>query len=135
MARVERAGGARVAGVHWLPVFAYVGLIFALSAQPRLAPPLTFQHADKLLHLAEYAVLGVLLARAIRRSWPWRSITAAALLTLTLGLAVAAGDEWFQSTVPGRDATVFDWYADGFGLVLSQLVVLAFGRDTPEAAA
>lgn len=128
-------GGTRVAGSHWLPVLAYVSLIFTLSAQPRLAPPFEFQNSDKVIHLLEYAVLGVLLARAIRRSWPWRSITAAASLTLLLGLAVAAGDEWFQSTVPGRDASVFDWYADGFGLVLSQLTVLALGRDGGGASA
>ncbi len=133
MSVLERAGGVRVAGIHWLPVLVYVALIFMLSAQPRLSPPFTFQNSDKVLHLLEYAVLGVLLARAIRRSWPWRSIVAAAALTLFVGLAVAAGDEWFQSTVPGRDSTVFDWYADGFGLVLSQLVVLTLGRDPSEA--
>ena len=129
MSVLERAGGTRVAGVQWLPVLAYVGLIFTLSAQPRLVAPLDFQNSDKLIHLCEYGVLGLLLARAIRRSWPWRSIAAAALSTLVIGLAIAGCDEWFQSTVPGRDSSVFDWYADGFGLVLSQLLALALGRD------
>jgi len=130
MAMVERVGGTRIWGVQWLPVFAYVALIFTLSAQPRLTPPFTFQNSDKLMHLLEYGGLGVLLARAIRRSWPWRTVASAAFTTLCIGLAIAACDELFQSTVPGRDATVFDWYADGFGLVISQLIVLAFGRIT-----
>lgn len=128
MAMVERVGGARIWGVQWLPVLAYVALIFTLSAQPRLAPPLTFQNSDKIMHLLEYGGLGLLLARAIRRSWPWRTVASAAFTTLGVGLAIAACDELFQSTVPGRDATVFDWYADGFGLVVSQLIVLTFGR-------
>lgn len=130
MAVVERVGSARMLGVQWLPVLAYVALIFTLSAQPRLTSPFQFQDSDKLMHLLEYGGLGVLLARAIRRSRPWRSVASAAFTTLAIGLAIAAGDEWFQSTVPGRDSTIFDWYADGFGLVCSQLVVLTFGRDS-----
>ena len=46
----------------WLPVVAYVGLIFTLSAQPGLQPPMHFQYADKVAHICEYGVLGFLLA-------------------------------------------------------------------------
>jgi hypothetical protein len=33
-----------------------------------------------------------------------------------------AGDEYFQSFVPGRDSSVYDWMADTSGVVLAQLV-------------
>lgn len=113
----------------WLPVVAYVALIFVLSAQPGLSPPLHFQNSDKLAHLLEYGVLGLLLARALRASSPGRSWLFTSLLALGLGLGIGAGDEWFQSFVPGRDSTVFDWLADGTGLTFAQLVYLAAARD------
>lgn len=128
------AGGERksVFARHWLPVAAYVGLIFVLSAQPGLHPPLDFQNSDKLAHLIEYGLLGLLLARALRATWPARTWVFVSLLALGLGLGIGAADECFQSFVPGRDSTVFDWLADGTGLTFAQLAYLAAARD-PEA--
>jgi len=114
---------------YWLPVLVYVSTIFALSAQSRLSSPLHFQNSDKVMHLLEYGGLGVLLSRAIRASfssWPW---VATSLLTLGVGMAVGAGDEVFQSFVPGRDSTVFDWFADSAGMVLAQIGFLALAKD------
>lgn len=116
----------------WLPVLAYVSLILVVSAQPGLQPPVHFRNSDKLAHLLEYGLLGLLLVRALRASLPVRSWTFVTLLALGLGLGVGAGDEVFQSFVPGRDSTVFDWLADGAGLTFAQLAYLAGARD-PEA--
>ena len=127
-----RSGSARFFVRFWLPVMAYVSLIFVVSAQPRLHPPLTFQNSDKLAHLLEYGVLGLLLARAIRASLPRRSWLAVSMLSLGLGLGIGAADEFFQSFVPGRDSTVFDWIADGTGLTFAHLAYLATARE-PEA--
>jgi VanZ family protein len=113
----------------WLPVVAYVALIFVLSAQPGLSPPLHFQNSDKLAHLLEYGVLGLLLARALRASSPTRSWVFVSMLGLGLGLGIGAADECFQSFVPGRDSTVFDWLADGTGLTFAQLAYLAAARE------
>lgn len=114
---------------YWLPVVAYVALIFVVSAQPGLHPPVRFQNSDKLAHLAEYGLLGLLLGRALRASLPGRSWLFVSMLTLGLGLGVGAADEVFQSFVPGRDSTVFDWLADGMGLTFAQLAYLAAARD------
>ena len=114
---------------HWLPVIAYISIIFVLSAQPHLQPPLHFLNSDKLMHLCEYGGLGLLLGRAVRRSRPGRTAMWAALATLAVGALIAAGDENFQRLIPGRSCDLFDWLADCTGLTLAQIVYVAFARD------
>ena len=127
----SRPPGVRGAGFvrYWLPVLAYVSTIFILSAQPRLQPPLHFQNSDKLMHLLEYGGLGWLFVRALRASQPARPWVWVSLLALGVGLGIGAGDEYFQSFIPGRESSVFDWLADGTGLTFAQLAFLAFARD------
>lgn len=115
---------------YWLPVLAYVSVIFFLSDQPHLQPPLHFQNSDKLMHLMEYGGLGLLAARAMRASFQQRAWVFCSLLVLGVGLAIAAGDECFQSLIPGRDSSVFDWLADGTGLTFAQLAYLAFAPES-----
>jgi VanZ family protein len=109
---------------YWLPVLAYVGLIFGLSAQPGLKTPFQFEMADKVAHLTEYGGLGVLLARALTTLPRLKSVLIAGLTAVMIGAGIGATDELFQSTVPGRDSSVFDWIADAMGLSLAQLVYL-----------
>ena len=56
----------------WLPVAAYMALIFYFSSLPHpeeKLPRFLFEAlGDKLLHMIEYAVLGVLCYRAFRRA-------------------------------------------------------------------
>lgn len=102
---------------YWLPISLYCGLIYSLSAQPvwRLTLP-SFFMADKLLHLTEYAILGVLACRAFgpgtrgllnRRE--------AILVTFLFSLAYGALDEVHQSFVPGRMLDFGDLVADVLG--------------------
>ena len=53
----------------WAPVLLWAALIFALSSIPHLGTGLgTWDLVlRKLAHLSEYALLGLLLARAVRR--------------------------------------------------------------------
>lgn len=120
---------ARLFARYWLPVLAYVSLIFVLSAQPRLHPPLQFMNSDKLMHVLEYGALGLLFARALRATLPGRSWVFTSLLGLAVGLGIGAGDEYFQSFIPGRDSTVLDWLADGTGLTFAHLAYLALARE------
>ena len=112
-----------------LPVLVYVAAIFAVSSLPDLQPPFSFANADKLAHLMEYALLGLLLARAVRATlrieWP----LVAGLLMLLLGMTVGLSDELFQSLIPGRQSSAMDFLADTLGLALAQLVYLAVVRD------
>ena len=113
---------------YWLPVVLYVGVIFLVSAQPHLRPPLSFQFSDKLMHVLEYSGLGVLLARALLASGPRQRPAALALLALCLGIAIGTADELFQATVPGRQSSGFDLMADTLGVGLAQIVYRTLAR-------
>jgi VanZ family protein len=114
---------------YWLPVLLYLTIIFFLSAQPSLTPPLQFTNSDKFYHVGEYFGLGILLVRAIRASAPSMRVLNAALVALCLGIVVGTSDEMFQSVVPGRQSDPFDLMADTAGVLLAQLVTLAMVKE------
>jgi VanZ family protein len=104
----------------WLPVLLYVATIGIVSAQPRLRPPIRFFSSDKVWHVLEYGVLGVLLVRAFRATLATPRLVTCSVLAVLCGVGVASADERFQATVPGRVSSVFDVAADTLGLVLAQ---------------
>jgi VanZ family protein len=113
----------------WLPILAYVALIFTLSSQQNLAPPFHFSEGDKLAHTLEYGGLGMLLARGIRKRTRVKGPLAGGLAAVLVGVLIAAADEFWQSHVPGRNSNVLDWFADANGLVLAQLAFLAIRQE------
>ena len=113
----------------WLPILAYVALIFYLSARPGLTPPFRFTDADKLSHTLEYGGLGFLLVRAIRRGTRLTGPLAGGLAAVAIGFAIAGLDEFSQTHVPGRNANMLDWIADAQGLILAQLAFLAIRQE------
>ncbi|MBI1799086.1 MAG: VanZ family protein [Candidatus Eisenbacteria bacterium] len=120
--------------LYWLPVLLYVTVILTLSAQPHLQPPLHFRNADKLCHLIEYGGLGVLLARALRGSMRVSVPLFAGLMAIGLGSMIGAGDEYFQSFVPGRESSVFDWMADTLGVIVAQVAYVVGTRRMTRTA-
>ena len=100
----------------WLPVFAWAALIFALSSIPSLSSGLGAWDTllRKCAHVAEYAVLGALLYRALGRE----------ALALAAGIAFAATDELHQHFVRGRHASPVDVAIDAVGIALGMLVWL-----------
>lgn len=93
---------------------AWMALIFYLSAQPSLQVPSLVEGQDKVMHFVTYAVLGFLATGAAspgRETFSWKRVMAAAIFTLFYGIS----DEFHQSFVPGRSASVFDLLADGLG--------------------
>jgi VanZ family protein len=102
----------------WLPVVLWAGLIFALSSIPNFGTGLGGWDLvlRKTAHAAEFAVLGLLLARALGRE----------LLALLLGIAYAATDELHQAFVPGRHGSVWDVLLDSVGVALGILLLRRF---------
>lgn len=98
----------------WGPAALWAGVLFFLSAIPGAdVPPWLFPGEDKLAHLVLYAVLGATLARGRRRGAPGMP----AWIPPTWGWLYAVSDEWHQSFVPGRDASLGDLAADTVGLL------------------
>jgi VanZ family protein len=106
---------------RWLPVAGFVALIFFLSAQPYLAIPGTFEYRDKVAHMLEYGILGLLVWRAARHTWPAQKPLNRAILVLLAVSALGACDEKFQASIPGRESSIYDWLADTTGALLAQL--------------
>jgi VanZ family protein len=97
---------------YWLPAILYVGGIFSLSSVRGPDLPGGFRQLDKLAHLLEYSLLGLLLGRAIRFTMSGRSRAAAAVATVMLGALVGLADELYQRRIPGRTSDVRDWIVD-----------------------
>jgi VanZ family protein len=102
-------------------------LISKISSQE-----LTLIHAliRKSAHVIEYFILGLLLFRAFRGSsigsWNWRW-TLFAVIVVVLW---AASDEFHQSFVPSRTASVVDVAIDTAGGVLAQFVSILWYHYT-----
>jgi VanZ family protein len=112
----------------WLPVLAWAGLIFALSAQPNLRfeqdATLDFI-VRKLGHMGIFGILALLLWRALSTTTRLRPAMAWAGAA---ALAYAASDEFHQGFTAGRHPAMTDVGIDGIGIVVALLVGLAAVR-------
>ncbi len=94
--------------------------IFHFSSESQPLPVLTEHVWDKALHVIEYGGLGALLYRALRgEGLGWVAAFVAATVATS---AYGVSDEWHQSFVPLRDASVRDWFADMLGGAIGALV-------------
>jgi VanZ family protein len=100
---------------HWLPLVAWMGLIFFLSAQPDL-PHLESGWLDMAFssgaHAFMFGVLAVLWMRAVGdhpRFW---------LVAFGLTLLYGLSDEFHQAFVPGRTPDPLDVLCDGLGALV-----------------
>ena len=103
-----------------LPLIICLVAIFILSHQPK-APfiEITFEYEDKLLHFLAYFILGISLIMASVANLQKASNKKLAIAVLLIGMIYGLSDEFHQSFVPGRDSSIFDWFADCLGLILS----------------
>lgn len=105
---------------YWFPPIAYAAIIFYLSSlpHPEETLPLSWSFellGDKVLHMIEYGVFGVLCFRAFRyvgQSWMAHYAWALAIVTATL---YGVTDEIHQLYVPFRQSSGLDVLADAIG--------------------
>ena len=102
----------------WLPVVVWAAVIFALSSIPHLGTGLGTWDTilRKAAHVTEYAILGLLLMRAIGREIP----------AVLIGVAYAISDELHQHFVRGRHSSPIDVAIDSAGVLI--------GVGSPRAA-
>ncbi len=106
-----------------LPVLAFCAVIFWQSHFPSvIAGPPIVPFADKIMHLGAYTVLGLLCLRWLAREVPGakkgKIILAGFVLTSLFGLS----DEFHQSFIIGRTASVYDFMADCAGAALGSWI-------------
>jgi VanZ family protein len=101
----------------WGPVLVWAAVIFTLSAIPSLATDLGVWDTilRKAAHATEYAILALLLFRAVGRELP----------AFAIGFAYAVSDEIHQEFVRGRHASPFDVSMDAAGLAVGLLLLHA----------
>lgn len=99
--------------LFWAPVILWMGLIFSLSSIPEEnLPKVTIPYIHKIVHLVEYSILGILLARAVIHSYPYRSSAQLIAVSVILIFLYALSDEWHQTFVPGRSGEFSDCIYD-----------------------
>ena len=101
---------------QWGPVVLWAAVIFAFSSVPSLGTDLGVWDTvlRKCAHATEYAILALLLYRALSRELP----------AFLIGVAYAITDEVHQHFVQGRHASPVDVAIDSAGILLG-IVLLA----------
>jgi VanZ family protein len=106
----------------WLVVCALVFNLFYLGSKP-VAVGLFAAPWDKLAHFTVFSVITALLWMGTRKRHPISVILAVALIG---GL-----DEVHQSTLPGREADIWDFLTDAAAAALTTYLLHRFGRSAP----
>jgi VanZ family protein len=105
------------------PVLIYAGMIFFLSSlsQFPMAVP-SVRGLDKMAHFAEFYLFGCLIYRwlgSFNHEIIRKTISP---VTILMGILYGLSDEWHQSFVPGRDATLWDVLFDALGVTAAAII-------------
>jgi VanZ family protein len=110
---------------RWILLVAWMLIIFLFSAQPH-SGEITGHYLGilnipirKLGHVTEYGVLFTLAYNAFGRG---------GLPAFIFSLLFAGSDEWHQSFVPGRTATMNDVAVDAVGMLIAWGLIAAVRR-------
>jgi VanZ family protein len=101
----------------WASVAVWAAIIFFFSAQPSLSTNLGVWDfiLRKMAHMTEYAILFLLLWRALRLHIHAERV--AMIAAASAALIYAASDEWHQTFVRGRSGTIRDIGFDLAGIL------------------
>jgi len=140
---------------YWLPLLVWLGVIFLgstslMSAEhtsrlivpillwlkPGMSPKtiwIILVIMRKCAHVSEYAILALLLWRALRSGPTLRTKLATLFSAVLLACAVfAASDEFHQSFVKSRNPSVGDVLLDVVGALFGLLICASFARRHPK---
>lgn len=103
-----------------IPAIIWLALIWTASSLPaKDIPSVQILGFDKLEHVGVYAVLGVLVNRALRQfKLHWTQV----IFIYALLVLLASADEFHQSYIPGRSVSGYDQIANVLGLSLGLLL-------------
>ncbi|OGS36505.1 MAG: hypothetical protein A2293_00590 [Elusimicrobia bacterium RIFOXYB2_FULL_49_7] len=110
--------------LSWLPVLLWCSLIYYLSSLPHLKTELGVWDLvlRKIAHVTEYAVLFLLVRRAVSHTASSRRTPFVHTVAVIFSVLYAASDEYHQSFVPGRGPSVVDVGIDTAGVMTGLLL-------------
>jgi len=117
--------------IYWLPVLVFCLIIFIQSSFPATEHIPEFNFSDKLLHAAVYAVLGMLLYRALNAMHKRPSTASLVVLSILITALYGASDEIHQYFVPSRHAEFLDFVADAVGGIIGVMVAVVIFKNKP----
>jgi VanZ family protein len=128
---IDRTPLARI--LRWALFAAYLGMTYRLSSQPSV--PSLRSIPDVVLHTVEFSVLAMLLLLALGGTLRGPNSRRVLAIVWGFGAVYAVVDEFHQSFVPGRDASVKDALVDIAATSLVVLAVVISGRRQGRSAA
>ncbi|HMA75899.1 MAG TPA: VanZ family protein [Candidatus Krumholzibacteriaceae bacterium] len=118
----------------WFPLLIWILLIFGLSSIQNLSDEgihLPYG-SDKVIHYFEYSILALLFYRGlVYERWDINNMLYGFIVIIGSG-GIALMDEFYQSFVPGRDASFFDLIADFLGIITGAAVYYIVKRNMME---
>ena len=97
----------------------YMALILTLSSLPAQTLPKTWLlNWDKLIHLIEYFILGILAMKSVKKV-----NLNTVILVIIFGILFGSIDEFLQSFISGRFSSALDVLADTIGTAIGALLV------------
>ena len=114
----------------WALAVFYAGFIFALSSVSPGAGGGGLPVSDKILHVILYLFFGALLYIALGKSFGRTIASKVFFVAFSIAAIYGLTDEFHQSFVANRDASLFDWLADVLGSFLGALAASLVKRKT-----
>ena len=100
---------------YWFPVLFYCLIIFIQSSYPHPKEIPYIAYADKILHFAGYAILGLLFLRGFRNSKFRNESKLIMAASILLAGFYGASDELHQHYIPYRTGNIWDALFDLLG--------------------
>jgi len=112
--------------LFFTPAALYYAFIFYLSSRSHDIK-IDILFFDKVIHLVEFAFLGLLLSFGYFMSLK-SSLRVKAVLTICSGILLGGLDEFHQYFIPRRSIEFFDIIADAIGILIGLLLYYYFFR-------
>jgi len=112
--------------LFFIPAALYYAFIFYLSSRSHDIK-IDILFFDKVIHLVEFALLGLLLSFGYFMSLK-SPVRVKAVLTICSGILLGGLDEFHQYFIPRRSIEFFDIIADAIGILIGLLLYYYFSR-------
>ena len=96
----------------------FISILSHISSDGLPESPNSFSNQDKIFHLIEFFILGLLIQLSLLER-KFKAKNEIMFLTIIFGFSIACIDELHQSFVPGRQCSINDLLFDFFGIILS----------------